>query len=113
MAEFYGHCRPAQREAADLMEQRFQREVHEQLTAWLRPLRPRADGRVTPAAAAVTASWAIFGAGLEYGRAGDAAAAVARADEVLEAALGILAAAIEVPRRAPIPERAREAVRAG
>src|SRR2546428_4009813 len=32
MAEFYGHCRPAQREAADLMEQRFQREVHEQLT---------------------------------------------------------------------------------
>jgi AcrR family transcriptional regulator len=97
LADFHAHCRPAHREAVQLMEQRVQHELYEHLLAWLRPLPPRPGARVAPATAAVVASWAIFGAGVEYGRGGDCATAAARADEVLDLVLGGLAGAVDVP----------------
>jgi len=108
LADFYGHCRPAHRDVTQVMERRIQAELYEHLLGWLRPLPRRAGSPVAPATAAALASWAIFGAGIEYGRSGDRAAAVTHAEEVLAVLLNGLTAAVDVPSDAPRLEHRAE-----
>jgi AcrR family transcriptional regulator len=112
LADFHAHCRPTHRDLGPLIERRVQRELYERLLGWLRPPPHRTGSPVAPATAAAVASWAIFGAGVEYGRGGDRASAVARADEVLSVLLDGLAGAVGMPQDRPV-RPTPEAVRAG
>lgn len=116
--KFHNHCKPADRDLEPLIEAKVQEEIHEVLAGWLTTLPPR-DGAST-AAAATVASWAIFGAGLEWGRRSrtkpvDERATDARAREVVVLVTGGLERAVRLtsPGSTNANRVARQAVSVG
>jgi AcrR family transcriptional regulator len=90
LARFHDHCKPGVSDLQPFIEARVQRELQAFLLEWLRRL-PDGDPLrgVRPEMSATVLSWAIFGAGVEFARAGDRTedAASRRATEVLDALL--------------------------
>src|SRR5262249_33837754 len=67
LAEFQGHCAPADRDLHPRFEARVQQEVRSVLLGWLRQASlEQALPAATREAAASVISWAIFGAGIEW-----------------------------------------------
>ena len=81
-------CSRTDRQFRPLIESRVQDELHEVLSGWLESSRTT-EGR--PGEAEISASvvsWAIFGAGLEWGRGGGAGSAEEYADRALSVIVG-------------------------
>jgi AcrR family transcriptional regulator len=91
LARFHGHCQGQApgRELSPLMEARVQRELNTYVLAWLERT-PPADGP-PPALRepmASVLSWAIFGAGIEWSRGGNAVPVDERARQLVAVLTG-------------------------
>jgi AcrR family transcriptional regulator len=81
-------CSRTDRQFRPLIEARVQDELHEVLSGWIESSRTT-EGRPGEAEiAASVASWAIFGAGLEWSRGGGAGSAEEYADRALSVIVG-------------------------
>jgi hypothetical protein len=85
-----------------LIEARVQSELYELLLRWIEALPPRMDGRPeNPEVVASVVSWAIFGAGLQWGRNGASRPAEETAGQVLSVIVEGLDGSVSLPARTP------------
>ncbi len=98
LAQFQGHCAPADRDLHPRFEARVQQEVRTVLLAWLRqaPVAPDAPATMRETAASVI-SWAIFGAGIEWARGERTTPADEWARQVLTVIVGGVSRVVTVP----------------
>ncbi len=86
LAEMSGHCPPPHAQFEPLMEKQVKAELTRVLTAWLES-QPRRKGgsRTSPELAAGVASWAIYGAAVQWNQKAKRASAAEFAREVVPA----------------------------
>lgn len=106
LAEFQGHCAPADRDLDPRIEARVQQEIYTVLLGWLTQTSSDASmqngvARASREMAASVTSWAIFGAAIEWSRGKRTISAEAQARQILALIVGGLAAVAPVP--APTP----------
>jgi AcrR family transcriptional regulator len=93
-------CAWSDRQFRPLIEARVQSELYELLLRWIEALPPRMDGRPeNPEVVASVVSWAIFGAGLQWGRNGASRPAEETAGQVLSVIVEGLDGSVSLPAR--------------
>jgi AcrR family transcriptional regulator len=93
-------CSWKDRQFRPLIEARVQSELNELLLGWIEASPPKANGRpATPEIIASVASWAIFGAGLQWSRDGAGRPADEIADQVLKVIVEGLEGSVALPAR--------------
>jgi AcrR family transcriptional regulator len=93
-------CSWKDRQFRPLIEARVQSELYELLLRWIAALPPRMDGRpANPEVVASVVSWAIFGAGLQWGRNGASRPADEIAGQVLSVIVEGLGGSVSLPAR--------------
>ena len=98
MAEFHSHCKPSDQQLLPLMETNITAELHEVLLAWFEGSGAgQSDGGVSPEVAAVVASWAIYGAAIQWSREKRAGSANEFVNQVLPMIMMGLSQSIKVP----------------
>jgi AcrR family transcriptional regulator len=101
MAEMSGHCPPPRGQMEPLMEKQVKEELYEVLLGWLaeRPSgRTRAQEREKTELAAMVASWAIYGAAVQWSKKEKAMPAAAFAQQVLP----LILAGLDSSKRLPV-----------
>jgi AcrR family transcriptional regulator len=98
LAQFNGHCAPADRDLDPRIEAQVQQELYTFLLVWLAqaPLlasSPRVNGQT----AALVMSWSIFGAGIEWSRGERTVSADEWARQVLAVIVGGVSHVVNVP----------------
>lgn len=81
-------CSRTDRQFKPLIEARVQGELYELLLDWIEASSPTGGRSAEAEIRATVVSWAIFGAGLEWSRGGDAGSAEEYADQALSAIVG-------------------------
>lgn len=81
-------CSRTDRQFKPLIEARVQGELYELLLGWIQASSPTGGRSAEAEIRATVVSWAIFGAGLEWSRGGDAGSAEEYADQALSAIVG-------------------------
>ncbi|OGT27673.1 MAG: hypothetical protein A2Z17_03810 [Gammaproteobacteria bacterium RBG_16_66_13] len=112
LAEMSGHCPPPHAQYEPLMEKQVKEELTRVLTAWLESQpHSKVGGRASPELAAGVASWAIYGAAVQWNQRARRPSAAEFAREVVPFIAVNLQAGFEAPHAGPPSSGVRPARR--
>ncbi len=101
LAEFQGHCAPADRDLDPRIESRVQQEIYAVLLGWLvrapAAAQPNGTAQTSRETAASVMSWAIFGAAIEWSRGERRIPAESQARQILALVAGSLSTVVNIP----------------